>query len=146
MKSQPPGLSDATTNELLAMLEVMYLVATADGFFSTEERRNFIEHARSLSDGKLEPTHLATLVESWVRRGVGVDPEPRLAELARDLPDETARRIAFGLAMGIAESDEQLLGAEAGILKKISRAFGLEEQDADDIAQSVRMSRRPAED
>lgn len=146
MRSRFPGLADASTNELLAMLEVMYIVATSDGYFATEERRTFLSHAASLSEGKLDGQRLAALVESWVRRGVGVPPEVRLAELAVDLPDETSRRIAFGLATAMAEADGQLLVAEAGILSKVSRAFGLEAEEADEIAQSVRLSRRPQPD
>lgn len=145
MRSRFPGLADASTNELLAMLEVMYIVATADGYFATEERRAFLAHAASLSEGKLDGAHLALLVESWVRRGVGVSAEVRLAELAVDLPDETSRRIAFGLATAMAEADGQMLMSESGILSKVSRAFGLDAEAADEIAQSVRLSRRPSQ-
>lgn len=140
--SRPPTLADATTNELLAMLEVMYVVASADNDFSPEERRQFLEHAESLSGGKLDSRNLAQLVDSWEKLR-GTDKESRLMELATALPDEMSRRIAYGLAQGVANADGQLLPVEARVLESLRFAFCLEKSDADDIAASVRMSRRP---
>jgi len=140
--SEPHDLADATTNELLAMLEVMFLVAIADRNFSPEERRNFLEHAESLSGGKLDSTMLARLVVSWEKRDVKVTDE-RLNELARDLSDESARRIAYGLACGVAQTDADVASAEVQLLARVAAAFGLEEEAQEDIAHSVRMGSSP---
>ena len=139
----PPGLQDAATHELLAMLELMYLVANADGFFSTEERREFLESVESLSEGKLGSEQLVQLVDSWSKRSPGPDLEKRLSELAAALPDSTSRRIAYGLALQIADADGRFLESEGTLLQKIARAFELEDSDPQDIAVSVRMSRGP---
>lgn len=139
----PEGLHDAATNELLAMLEVMYLVATADGYFSKDERLEFLESMRSLSEGKIGAEQLSRLVEGWVARGPETNIEGRLRVLADALPDEMSRRIAYGLGMQIAESDGQFLESEALLLRQIARAFALEEGAPEEIAHSVRMSRAP---
>lgn len=139
----PPGFHDAAAHELLSILEVMYLVAQADGYFSQDERREFLKSVASLSEGKLGSEQLSQLVDSWVKRGVGGDVEERLKELASALPDELSRRIAYGLALQIADADGQYLDAEATMLRRISEVFGLEEGASDEIAASVRMSRRP---
>jgi uncharacterized tellurite resistance protein B-like protein len=139
----PPGFQDAAAHELLAMLELMYLVANADGFFSMEERREFLKSVESLSEGKLGSEQLVQLVDSWSKRSPGPDLEKRLAELAAALPDAISRRIAYGLALQIADADGQFLESEAAILQKIAQAFGLEAGDPEDIAVSVRMSRGP---
>src|SRR5690606_28341272 len=135
-------LEDAGTNELLAMIEVMYLVATADGFFSSDERLEFLRSVEALSDGKLGSEQLVKLVDSWAKRGSGPVDE-RLEQLAHSLTDETSRRIAYGLALQIADADGAYLQSEATLLRKISHAFGLEESESEDIAVSVRMSRGP---
>jgi tellurite resistance protein len=140
---RPTGFEDTAAGELLAMLEVMYLVATADGYFSADERREFLAMAESLSDGKLQPAMLRSLVDSWSAHGGTGELGTRLGELAASLPDETSRRIAYGLAVQMAESDGQYLDAEAHVLAKLAAAFGLDDGAEEDIAVSVRMSRRP---
>jgi tellurite resistance protein len=142
-RSEAPDLADATTNELLAMLEVMFLVAVVDGNFSPDERRNFLEHAESLSGNKLDSTMLARLVVSWEKRDLA-DENQRLNELSRDLTDESARRIAYGLALGLVDADGEVAPAEVRLLAKIAVAFGLDEAESDDIAQSVRASQFPS--
>lgn len=143
MKITPPAeFQETTTRELLAMLELMYLVATADGYFSAEERKEFIGNMQSLSEGKIGSAELTRLVDQWVSEGPETDLEGRLQTIASFLPDELSRRIAYGFAMQIAEADGQYLDAEAALLEKASRAFGLLEEESEDIANSVRMSRR----
>lgn len=138
----PQGLHDAATNELLAMLEVMYLVAVADGFFSQDERTEFLKIVQSLSEGKIGAPQLGQMVDNWVRQGSG-NVEERLDRVAGMLPDETSRRIAYGLAMQIAEVDGKFLESEAHMLRRIAAVFELEEGAPEEIAHSVRMSRRP---
>jgi uncharacterized tellurite resistance protein B-like protein len=144
MRITPPAeFQETTTRELLAMLELMYLVATADGYFSAEERQEFIASMQSLSEGKIGSAELTRLVDQWVSEGPETDLEGRLGTIATFLPDELSRRIAYGLAMQIAEADGQYLETEAAFLEKAARAFGLLEEESEDIANSVRMSRRP---
>src|SRR5690606_109281 len=139
----PPGLSDAAHSELLAMLEVMYLVATSDGFFSIPERAEFLKSVESLSEGKIGGTELSELVEVWVSRGSTAELPVRLNRLAQELPDLISRRIAYGLAVQIAEVDGQFLESEAKMLGRVAQAFELEEGAPEEITQSVRMSRGP---
>jgi uncharacterized tellurite resistance protein B-like protein len=144
MKITPPAeFQESSTRELLAMLELMYLVATADGFFSAEERREFMASMQSLSEGKIGSAELTRLVDQWISEGPETDLDGRLKTLAESLPDELSRRVAYGMALQIAEADGQYLQSEAALLARAARAFGLEEEESEDIANSVRMSRRP---
>jgi tellurite resistance protein len=141
-------LEDKSTQELLAMAEVMYLVAVADGRFSIEERAAFLEHIESLSAGRLGARQLGPLVESWERRSgpggfVAAEDDARLREIGQLLGDETARRIAYGLAMEIADADGEFLESEAQLLSRIAKAFDLNATDEREIAHSVRMSEVP---
>lgn len=144
MKVNPPAeFQETSTRELLAMLELMYLVATADGYFSPEECQEFTASMQSLSEGKIGEAELSRLVDQWMSEGPETDIERRLNTLATALPDELSKRVAYGLALQIAEADGQYLKAEAALLSKAARAFGLEEEESEDIAKSVRMSRPP---
>lgn len=140
-KSAAEGLADTGTQELLAMIEVMFLVAQADGVFSPNERRSFLAHVQSLSEGKIGVPELTSLVERW-GSAESLDVSERLTELAVLLPDETSRRIAYGLAMGIAEADGQVLESESVLLFQIAKTFGLDDEESEEIAHSVRMSSR----
>lgn len=124
------------------MLEVMFIAAIADRNFSPEERRSFLEHAQSLSGGQLDSTNLVPLVASWEKRDLQ-NIDERLLELSRDLPDETARRIAYGLACEVTDADGQATESEVAVLTKIAAAFALDEDEEEHIARSVRMSSLP---
>lgn len=146
-------LEDKTAQELMAMIEVMYLVAVADGYFSAEERDAFLEHAGGLSGHQIGARELGLLVDRWEREGRAQQGAPgqrnhsaRLVELAQILGDETGRRIAYGLAMEIADADGQFLGSEEAILGQIALAFGLDEREQAQITHSVRMSEPPRSD
>lgn len=139
----PPEFQETPARELLAMLELMYLVATADGYFSPEECREFTANMQSLSEGKIGSAELARLVDQWISEGPETDIDQRLNTLATSLPDELSKRLAYGLALQIAEADGHYLKAEAALLSKAARAFGLEEEESEGIAKSVRMSRPP---
>ncbi len=141
--SHPSDLADATTNELLAMLEIMFLVALADQNFSAQERLNFLEHAESLSEGRIGSKMLTRLIESWEKRDMSETPL-RLEELARDLGDHSTRRLAYGLARSLAEADGEVLPAEAQLLATIAEALSLDVEEAEEIAESVAMSSRPS--
>lgn len=139
----PTGLADATTNELLAMLELMFMAAVADSHFSPEERRHFLEHAEALSGNQLDSTMLARLVASWEKRDLHDDVN-RLRELARDLPDKSSRRIAFGLVYGVVRSDGQLAASEEKRLAEVAEVLGLSLAESDEIKRGVKLSEFPS--
>ncbi len=138
----PAGFKDSGNSELLAMIELMYLVAQADGVFSPEERREFLGHVESLSEGRVGSRELALLVEHWSAESAPPIGE-RLAHLAEQLPDETSRRIAYGLALEVADADGEFVASEGALLKQIAVALGLEASESEDISRAVRMSSRP---
>lgn len=120
------GLADVGTQELLAMIEVMFLVAQADGEFSSEERHTFLEHVESLTENKVGIPELTTLVDRWGTLE-SLDVSERLDQLAALLPGETSRRIAYDLARAIAETDGQVMESEAVLLFQLAQALDLDE-------------------
>lgn len=125
--------------ELEALVEVMFLVASVDGDFSIPERRHFMDMVTSLSDGRLGSTELLELIdrahESLRREGI----ERRLAALKVHLVDDTARRLAYGLATQLALVDG-MNDQEKALLDQMALAFELSQEEHDDIEASVRFA------
>jgi len=132
--------------ELEALVEVMFLVASIDGDFSIPERRHFMDMVTSLSEGRLGSSELLVLIdrahESLRQEGI----EQRLAALKTHLVDDTARRLAYGLAAQLALVDG-MNDKEKVLLDQMALAFELSQEDHDEIEASVRFaSSRPPRD
>jgi len=114
--------------KLEALVEAMYLAASADGEFSPVERAHFLKTVESLTDGRLATARLAVLVaeahESLVREGR----QARLASVKGRLPDAGARRVALSLAVQVTAAD--------GIVRSSERELILELADALEIARA----------
>ncbi|HSC86268.1 MAG TPA: tellurite resistance TerB family protein [Polyangiaceae bacterium] len=129
--------------EVEAMVELMFLVARADGDFSPPERRAFLDSVTSLSAGELDSTALLASIErietTLLRDGL----DARLAAAASQLPDEVSRRIALGLCTQMALSDGAEDVTEHAMLDRIAEALGITRDEEEEIAWSVRLSSRP---
>lgn len=128
----PQGLADAGPEELLAIIEILFLVAQADGVFSPEERQAFLEQVHSLSEDKLELPELSNLLDRWGTLE-SLDVSERLEQLAALLPDERSRRLTYGLAWGLAATDDQVMESEAVVLFQLAEALGLDEDECEEI-------------
>ncbi len=98
--AQAPGEA-----KLEALIEAMYLAASADGEFSTIERAHFLKAMESLTNGRLPTARLAQLVaeagETLQREGR----QARLESVKSRLPDKGARRVALSLAIQVTAAD-----------------------------------------
>lgn len=125
--SPPPDavavLRAAGDQEVTAALEVMYLVAQADGFVAADELRHFLAVARTISDGTLDATRLSELITTW--KATQADVPQRSRELALLLGTREARRAAYDLAQAMATADRQLGEAELTVMDQIGEALDL---------------------
>lgn len=128
--------------ELHALIEVMFLVASADGEFSIPERRFFMEMVTSLSDGRLDSGDLLVLTERAQSRLDEGGVEARLNALSALLKDETARRLAYALATQIAFADDEISDAEKQVLDEMARVFELSDEEYEEISSSVSFAHR----
>ncbi len=118
----PEGLKNATQEQLVALLEVMYYVANSDGVFSTEELTHFLNVAETISGGKLNPGELGIIANGWAERDA-VDLPQRFTELAQILKTPHEREMACNLAAQLAEADDAVLRPEQDILDLLGRIF-----------------------
>lgn len=126
--------------ELHALVEIMYLVAAADGEFSFDERRFFLDMVSSLSEGRIDSTELLGIVERARAHLESRGLTRRLEELHEILADETSRRLAYGLGMQVALVGAEVGDAEKRVLDEIANVFALSGDESDEIASSVRYS------
>jgi tellurite resistance protein len=141
-------MSDSTWSgreacEVEAMVQLMFIVARADGDFSPTERRRFLDTVQSLSAGKLQSTDLLSLIEQTERTIEEVGLDQHLKSLAGQFSDELARRLAYGLCAQVALSDGTYQDAERQVLDQIASILSLSPEDDEEIVQSVRLSQRP---
>jgi len=118
------ALGDA---KLEALVEVMFLAASADGEFSPIERAHFLKSVESLTDARIPTARLAILVgeagEALAREGRAA----RLQSAKARLPDAGARRVALSLAIQVTAAD--------GVIRESERELILEAADALEIAR-----------
>jgi|GEM_PF-2732419 len=135
--------SGREAREVEAMVELMFVVARADGDFSPVERRRFLETVESLSAGQLQSTDLLALIEQTERTIDEVGLEQHLTRVAKQFSDELACRLAYGLCAQMAMSDGNYQDVERQILNRIAVALNISPEDDEEIVQSVRLSQRP---
>lgn len=127
--STPPSqvvaaLSDATEEQLIAVLEIMHFTAKADGFLSADELRQFLKFAKTVSGGKISSSRLGELVSAWGTRKVDSIPT-RLSELKGVLGSQETCRAAYDLAAKMAAADGKLEATEMNVLEQVEEALGV---------------------
>jgi tellurite resistance protein len=124
------GLSNA---KLEALVEMMFLAASADGEFSDVERAHFLKSVESLTSGRLAKPQLESLLEqarvSLVADGRAV----RLGAVKERLPDPSARRVALSLAIQVTAADGVIRTSERELIMDTAEALEIERDDAADL-------------
>src|SRR5258706_10123020 len=96
------ALGDA---KLEALVEVMFLAASADGDFSPVEREHFLKSVESLTDGRIPAARLETLLTEANAALEHSGREARLASVKARLPEAATRRVALSLAIQVTAAD-----------------------------------------
>jgi len=116
--------------KLEALVEAMFLAASADGEFSPIERAHFLKTAESLTDGRLATAQLAKMVAD---AGAALEREGRAARLlsvkAR-LPDKGARRAALALAIQVTAADGIVRTSERELILETAEALEIDRDEA----------------
>lgn len=131
-------------SEVRALLEAMFCVARADGEFSLSERRYFMSMVESLSEGRMDSSDLLEIVEYSERALAREGLSARLRALAAQLPDETARRLAYALSTQVALLEGAMGSAERRVLEEMAQVFSLSAEEHEEIQSSVRFSSQHA--
>lgn len=124
------GLSNA---KLEALVEIMFLAASADGDFSDLERQHFVQSVESLTDGRLAKAALEGLL---VRAKADLESsgrEARLSAVKERLPDRGARKVALSLAIQVSAADGIIRTSERELILETADALEIDRSEAADL-------------
>jgi tellurite resistance protein len=128
------GLSDA---KLEALVEMMFLAASADGEFSDVERQHFLKSVESLTSGRLTT---ATIEGLLTRAKADLDAsgrEQRLAAVKERLPDAGARKVALSLAIQVTAADGIIRTSERELIMETADALEIDRGEAADLVKKL---------
>jgi tellurite resistance protein len=128
---------DLGSPKVEALVEAMFLAATADGDFAPEESLQFAATAAALADKKLSPDaihHLVGKLSLLVRAEGRVK---RLEAIKARLPEGKARETAIILAAAITASDGEVQGAENDYVADLAEALEVDPERAVELVTKV---------
>ena len=124
------GLSNA---KLEALVEMMFLAASADGDFSDVERQHFVQSVESLTDGRLAKAALESLLDRAKADLEASGREARLAAVKERLPDPGARKVALSLAIQVTAADGIIRTSERDLIMDTAEALEIDRDEAADL-------------
>jgi tellurite resistance protein len=135
-----PGASnpDAVAAELGPLLEAMYLMMSADGEITTEEREVLAGAMHNLSGGDVDGDLVDEMLETARAHADSHGRDSRLRQVIADLAqDESRAEVAFVLAAAIAFADDTIADEENETLDTIAEGLGIDEARADELLDAV---------
>jgi tellurite resistance protein len=121
------GLSNA---KLEALVEMMFLAASADGDFSAVERQHFLQSVESLTDGRLAKATLEGLLDRAKADLEASGREARLSAVKERLPDAGARKVALSLAIQVTAADGIIRTSERELILETAEALEIDRDEA----------------
>ena len=124
------GLSDP---KLEALVEMMFLAASADGEFSDVERAHFLQSLESLTNGRLKKPALESLLDQAQKDLAASSREARLSTVKARLPDAGARKVALSLAIQVTAADGIIRTSERELILETAEALEIDRDEAADL-------------
>lgn len=128
------GLSDA---KLEALVEMMFLAASADGEFSDVERQHFLKSVESLTSGRLTMGTLEGLLTRAQGELAASSREQRLSAVKERLPDAGARKVALSLAIQVTAADGIIRTSERELIMDTADALEIDRSEAADLVKRL---------
>lgn len=128
------GLSNA---KLDALVEMMFLAASADGDFSDVERSHFLTSVESLTDGRLGKAALSALLDRAKADLEANGREARLLAVKERLPEPGARRAALSLAIEVTAADGIIRTSERELILETAEALEIDANLAADLVAKL---------
>lgn len=128
------GLSNA---KLEALVEMMFLAASADGDFSDVERQHFLQSVESLTDGRLAKPALEAALDRAKTDLETSGREARLAAVKQRLPDRGARKVALSLAIQVTAADGIIRTSERELILETAEALEIDRDEAADLVSKL---------
>ncbi|HEY4159657.1 MAG TPA: TerB family tellurite resistance protein [Polyangiaceae bacterium] len=128
------ALGDA---KLEALVEIMFLAASADGDFSDIERAHFSKSVESLTDGRIALARLDALISEASLALEREGREARLASVKARLPEAGARRVALALAIQVTAADGIIRTSERELILETAEALEIDRDDAANLVSKL---------
>jgi tellurite resistance protein len=132
----PASARDFDEPKLEALIETMFLAASADGEFSADERAHFVRSIESLTDVRLVGEKLETVIARVEREVKASGREARLAAVKERL-DPPARKVALSLAVQLMASDGIVRTAERELILEVAEALDIDRNAAADLVRDL---------
>jgi tellurite resistance protein len=136
-KIDKSGVTSLGEEKLEALVEIMFLAASADGDFSDVERKYFIGSVESLTDGRLAGAKLEKLVARAKSELDAQGRESRLDQVKARLPDAGARKVALALAIQVTASDGIIRTSERELILETAEKLEIDPDEAADMVREL---------
>ncbi len=129
-----------------AISEAMYLMMSADGKISAEEREVLRGALRNLSEDTINSAHIEAMLDAAAKAATEEGRDARLKDVIAQLVDDPAKsEVAFVLAAAIAFADSAIADEENETLDQFAEGLGIDEARANELLDSVEadLAQRP---
>ncbi|HSN97351.1 MAG TPA: tellurite resistance TerB family protein [Candidatus Nanopelagicales bacterium] len=135
--TSPPSLRAFDEPKMEAIVELMYLAATADGEFSDEERTHFLKSVESLTDRQIATDGVDRVVARLEADLASRGREGVLALAKERLETSALRKVAYSLAVAVVASDGIIRTSERELLLEMADALDLDRDEAADLVAQL---------
>lgn len=130
-------LEGVASPKVEALVEAMFLAASADGELAGEEMLQFSATLGALTDKQFSPEAVAKMVETLAQKVAGEGRQARLSAVAQRLPEHKTRETALILAAAIVASDGKVELSENDLLADLAEALGIAAERASELVVRV---------
>jgi tellurite resistance protein len=130
-------LANATA-EYGPLCEAMYLMMSADGKISSDEREVLKGALRNLSGDAIRSVHIESMLDASGKAVAEHGRDARMKEVIAALHEDKARaEVAFVLAAAIAFADNAIADEENETLNSLAEGLGIDEARANELLDDV---------
>ena len=137
MKTYPAFVRDLSEDRLEALVEMMFLAASADGEFDDGELAQFTRNAEMLTAGLLKGERLDQSLARAKQALADAGRDARLASVKARLPDVGARKLALSLAIEMSAADGVMRTSEREFILETAEALGIEGETAANMVRDL---------
>jgi tellurite resistance protein len=120
------------------LCEAMYLMMSADGRISNDEREVLKGALRNLSGDAIRTVHIEAMLDDAGKKVTDEGREKRMKEVIEGLHEDRARaEVAFVLAAAIAFADNAIADEENETLNTLAEGLGIDDARANELLDAV---------
>lgn len=119
------------------LVELMFLVMSADGEVAQSEREVLRGALRELDD-RVRSTHFAAMLKAAEDALASEGPSTRMYAVAKVLRDDPIRtEVAYVLAAAVAFADDRITTEENSLLNDLADALGIDEAKSEELMRTL---------